>query len=966
MISQQISNSLITSVIDKAHTSDELYQIQLLQNQAPNLKIINTFEQELLHCKSFWFTSAFLTMSGLNVLHSQLDNLQRKGIRGKVLLSQYLNFTDPAALERLATFDNLEIRIDTASDLHAKAYFFEYEDHTSMILGSSNLTANALTRNQELNLFVRALPGSKIIHDLIDKKESLFNHATVLNADYLAQYSEIYKKTRTIQKQVLDLSRNQSSKSLKIYPNKMQTAALDNLNALRKNNIRKALLISATGTGKTYLSAFDAYNFKSKNFLFIVHRENILNTAKNDYAKVFGSDFNATIFSGSNKDISGKNYIFATIQTLSRTSNLEQLSPEQFDYIVIDEVHRAAADTYLKVINYFKPKFLLGMTATPERTDSLDIFKLFDHNIAYEIRLKEAMAADMVCPFHYFGVAELSINGEVVDDKTDFKYLTSDDRIQQIKSKSDYFSTDSGELRALVFCSRVDEAIELASKMSKLGIRSISLTGADSEETRSKAIESINTDEPDRIKMIFTVDILNEGIDIPRINQIIMIRATASAIIFIQQLGRGLRKHDSKEFLTVIDFIGNYEKNFLIPMALFADSSYNKDKLRRLVSEGGSILPGSSSIHFDKVSKDRIFESINNAKFQLKKELIQDYKALKSRLGRAPMMLDFSNAQYRDPYNYVIYAKSFYSFIQDIETFEVPLTALERATLEFLSTEINNAKRPHESLVLSMLLNSNTNEIDITAYSEALKIQYQQEITAEVITSILNNLNMIFSPTDYFKKNEVIELIQVKNGKFVASQEFRNMLNISLFKQYLTDNIQYALTSFENLMLDQDQNKGFIYYAKYSRKDAFRILNWEKNQNPQNVGGYLASKDKSNCPIFVTYHKADDISESTKYEDRFLDDIHFEWMSKSKRKLSSPDVQLIMHAKANNTLLPLFIKKDNDEGVEFYFMGYLEYLEDTAHDSTIQSENGPIAVVKMQFKLDRAVDSHLYHYLMAQ
>lgn len=442
MISQQISNSLITSVIDKAHTSDELYQIQLLQNQAPNLKIINTFEQELLHCKSFWFTSAFLTMSGLNVLHSQLDNLQRKGIRGKVLLSQYLNFTDPAALERLATFDNLEIRIDTASDLHAKAYFFEYEDHTSMILGSSNLTANALTRNQELNLFVRALPGSKIIHDLIDKKESLFNHATILNADYLAQYSEIYKKTRTIQKQVLDLSRNQSSKSLKIYPNKMQTAALDNLNALRKNNIRKALLISATGTGKTYLSAFDAYNFKSKNFLFIVHRENILNTAKNDYAKVFGSDFNATIFSGSNKDISGKNYIFATIQTLSRTSNLEQLSPEQFDYIVIDEVHRAAADTYLKVINYFKPKFLLGMTATPERTDSLDIFKLFDHNIAYEIRLKEAMTADMVCPFHYFGVAELSINGEVVDDKTDFKYLTSDDRIQQIKSKSDYFSTD--------------------------------------------------------------------------------------------------------------------------------------------------------------------------------------------------------------------------------------------------------------------------------------------------------------------------------------------------------------------------------------------------------------------------------------------------------------------------------------------------------------------------------------------
>lgn len=966
MISQQISDSLITSVIDKAHASNELYQIQLLQNEAPHLKIINTFEHELHSCKSFWFTSAFLTMSGLNVLHSQLDNLQRKGIRGKVLLSQYLNFTDPAALKRLAAFDNLEIRIDTASDLHAKAYFFEYEDHTSMILGSSNLTANALTRNQELNLFVRALPNSKIIHDLISKKESLFNNATVLNADYLAKYSEIYKKTRAIQKQVLDLSRNQSSENLKIYPNKMQAAALENLKNLRKSNINKALLISATGTGKTYLSAFDAYNFKSKNFLFIVHRENILNTAKNDYAKVFGSDFNSAIFSGSNKDISGKNYIFATIQTLSRTENLEQLSPEQFDYIVIDEVHRAAADTYLKVINYFKPKFLLGMTATPERTDSLDIFKIFDHNIAYEIRLKEAMAADMVCPFHYFGVAELSINGKVIDDKTDFKYLTCDERVQQIKTKSDYFSTDSGELHALVFCSRVDEAIELAEKMNLLGIRSASLTGADSEDVRSKTIASINSDDPDRIKMIFTVDILNEGIDIPRINQIIMIRATTSAIIFIQQLGRGLRKHDSKEFLTVIDFIGNYEKNFLIPMALFADSAYNKDNLRRLVSEGGSVLPGSSSIHFDKVSKERIFESINNAKFQLKKELILDYKALKNRLGRAPMMLDFMNAQLRDPYNYVIYAKSFYSFIKEIEQFEVPLAPLAQATLEFLSTEINNAKRPHESLLLSMLLASIDNEIDILAWTEILETQYQQEINADVITSVLNNLNMIFSPTDYFKKTDVIPLIQSSDEKFVASKDLQEMLNIPLFKQYLADDIQYSLKTFENLISNQTQNKGFIYYAKYSRKDAFRILNWEKNPIPINVGGYLASKNKSNCPIFVTYHKADDISDSTKYEDHFVDDIHFGWMSKSKRKLTSPDVQLIMNAKANNTLLPLFVKKDDDEGEEFYFMGYLEYLEGTAHDSSIQSENMPVAVVKMQFKLDRAVDNHLYQYLIAQ
>lgn len=966
MISQQIRNSLITSIIDKAHTSDELYQMQLLQNDSSHLKIINTFEQELQNCKSFWFTSAFLTMSGLNVLHSLLQDLQKKGIPGKVLLSQYLNFTDPAALERLAKYNNLEVRIDTASDLHAKAYFFEYEDHTSMILGSSNLTANALTKNQELNIFVKALADSKIIHDLIRKKENLFEHATKLSPEYLIQYSEIYKQSKKYQTQITKLTASPTTQQRTITPNNMQAKALNNLAALRQNKITKALLISATGTGKTYLSAFDVYNFKSKSFLFIVHRENILNTARNDYANVFGPDFEAVIFSGTQKNITDQNYIFSTIQTLSKEKNLHTFSPTQFDYIVIDEAHRAAADTYLKVIEYFKPKFLLGMTATPERTDGLDIFKIFDHNLAYEIRLKEAMQENMVCPFHYFGIADFSVNGELIDDKTDFKYLTSEERVRQIREKSEFFSTDSGELRALVFCSRVDEAIELAKKMNTLGVRSASLTGKDSEDTRLACIQSINSDDVDRLEMIFTVDILNEGIDIPRINQIIMIRATESAIIFIQQLGRGLRKHETKEFLTVIDFIGNYDKNFLIPMALYADRSFNKDTLRRLLSQGGSILPGASSIHFDQISKEKIFESINNENFQLKKDLTQDYKTLRNRLGRAPMMADFVEANYRDPFNYVTHSKSFYSFIKDIEDFPTALDQTQQSILEFLSIEINNAKRPHESLLLQLLLESEHTAVSIEQWSTLLESKFKQKVSADVIRSVCNNLNMIFNPSTYFKNNGMIELIHCNADKFIASQAFADMIEVSLFKLYLADSTQHALNVFEKLMDHSVQKNGLVYYAKYSRKDVFRILNWEKNQNPQNVGGYIMSKDKSNCPIFVTYHKADDISESTKYEDRFLDDTHFEWMSKSKRTLNSPDVKSILQAKENNTLLPLFVKKDDDEGLEFYFLGCLEYLENTAIDAKIETESAEVSVVKMQFKLDRAVDTHLYQYLIAQ
>lgn len=959
MIFDALSKGLKTSFLDYKVDSEEIYQAQLVQNSYPVKKVIDIFESELETCESFWFTTAFFSMSGLCTLYSLLEDLERRNVPGCILVSQYLNFTQPDALNKLKQYSNIKVRIETNSNLHAKIYMFKHQDHVSVLLGSSNLTANALSKNEEMNILVRALPQSKFVQDITVKKQKLFEDAQEITKEYLEYYDGVYqsyKKNNSPQKSFLN-------KTNRLQPNMMQQEALNNLEKLRENGAEKALLISATGTGKTYLSAFDAFNMQAQTMLFIVHRENILIDAKQTFQNVFGLDFKATIFSGSNRNIEGYNYVFATIQSLSKDNNFEKFAADKFDYIIIDESHRSGAESYLKIIKYFKPKFLLGMTATPERTDGVDIFKAFDYNIAYEIRLKKAMECDLVCPFHYFGISDLEVDGILIDKKTDFRYLVSNERVKRIQQASEKFGTDSGELRALIFCSDVKECMELAAKMNANGVTSISLTGANSIVQRAEAIRSISSNDDERIKMIFTVDVFNEGIDIPKINQIIFLRETESSIIYLQQLGRGLRKTENKEYVTIIDFIGNYEKNFLIPMALFGDNSYNKDQLRKLVKNGGSLLPGASTIHFDEIAKEKIFASINNSNFQQKKELNQDYKKLKDRLGRMPMMMDFFAAGARDPFNYVVYSKSYYSFIREIEDDLPRLDIVEESLLQFFSLEINNTKRILESFLLLEIITSDEKEVSIQDFKSSLYQCYKIKLSQSDIASILNNLNMIFSPLKYFKVNGVEECVILKKDAFSATEFLKSKLGNKVFYRFIFDDVKYAIYKFnENFSIDR-YNAGFIYYSKYARKDVFRVLNWKSNQNPQNVGGYLASKDLTNCPIFVTYHKGDDISDSTKYEDKFVDAQHFQWMSKSKRKLTSPDVQIILNAKKNGTLLPLFVKKDDDEGLDFYFIGLLSYLEGSAVETSMNTESGPVSVVKIDFQIDKPVDVSLYKYL---
>lgn len=310
-------------------------------------------------------------------------------------------------------------------------------------------------------------------------------------------------------------------------------------------------------------------------------------------------------------------------------------------------------------MDHFTPKLWLGMTATPDKRDDnvegRNVYEIFNYQIAYEIRLQQAMEENLLCPFHYFGITDLSMIGDE-EAARDFNMLTSDERVRHIVNQADYYGYSGDKVKGLIFCSNIKETEELSAKFNQIinpatgkNFRTVALNGSASEQERQDAFErlAMNEDESseDRqpLDYIFSVEILNEGVDIVEVNQVIMLRPTQSPIVFIQQLGRGLRKASGKEYVVILDFIGNYNNNFMIPIALSGDRTYNKDNIRRYVMEGGRVIPGASTVHFDEISRKRIFASVDNANFSDIKLIKENYNNLKNKLGRIPALRDFDD-----------------------------------------------------------------------------------------------------------------------------------------------------------------------------------------------------------------------------------------------------------------------------------------------------------------------------------
>jgi superfamily II DNA or RNA helicase len=949
MDEQSLLSSLQAGFINQFIHSKGVYLPQILVNDKKSgIKVLSTIQSELMQCDEFWFSVAFVTNSGVASLFQTLLELEERNIKGKLLVSQYLNFTQPEALKRLSKFKNIELKIVTEGDFHSKGYLFKNNNLYDLIIGSSNLTQSALSKNKEWNLKVTATPESHIIVNAIKEFKNEFENAHLVTKHYIDDYEQIYKK---------QFARNKSVRAaldqdvLKIInPNSMQREALQTIKELRENGKDKALLISATGTGKTYLSAFDAKAFNPRKLLFVVHRENIARASLRTYKDIFGNSKQLGLFTGTEKEINA-DFVFSTVQTLSKEEHLSKFKADEFDYIVVDETHHAAANSYKSIFNYFKPKFLLGMTATPERTDELNIFKLFDYNIASEIRLHRALEEDMLCPFHYYGISDISINDHVIDENYDFNSLVSDERVKHIIEASQKYSCDSGEVRGLVFCRRKEDCLALSEKFTQRGFRAKALLSENSIQEREEAIlklESENLEE--KLDYIFTVDIFNEGIDIPKVNQVIMLRPTQSAIVFVQQLGRGLRKSENKEYLTVIDFIGNFNNNYLVPIALFGDTSYNKDKLRKLMVSGNNFIPGESTINFDKISKERIFKSIDNARVQLQRDLENDFKLLKFKIGRVPMMMDFIEHGSRDPYLYVQKFKSFFNFVQSLETSLIgALNPNEIKLLELFSSEINNAKRLEESYIVKyLILNS---KISFEELQTKIKVEYGYDVTFQTFQSCIRNINF-----EFVKKPQAI--LSANENALSFTEEFYSALNNSIFKEYLMDNLNYSIHTYKKDFDIDKFNKGFIYNLKYSRKDVCRILNWLENED-STIYGYRTKFET--CPLFVTYKKDESISESTKYNDKFLNNSEFQWISRSNRHELSSDLQPIIHH--NNVIrLLLFVQKSNDEGSDFYYIGDVIPRQDAIIEGVMDDQK-KVPIVSFTMDINHPVEEGIYNYL---
>ena len=968
-----LQTGIQTAYLDHTINSNLAYRPEFISNNYKlGKKVLVSIEEELQRCEEFFISVAFITKSGITPLLQTLKDLEQRNIPGKILTTNYLMFSEPEALEKLAGLKNIELKMFVASSetggFHTKGYIFREEEIYRIIIGSSNMTLSAITRNKEWNTKIVSTEQGELTQAVLQEFDELWkDEHSLAFEDFIDSYRQEYLNEKIIRKQKQQAVSEQvvELENYRLKPNKMQVAFVKNVMEMRAQHIDRALLLSSTGTGKSLASAFMLREMGTKRALFVVHREQIAKQTMKSYKRVFGSSRTYGLLSGNSREF-GSDFLFATMQMLSKEDILSHYSPEDFDVIILDECHHVGAESYQKIMRYFKPKFWLGMTASPD-TNQYDIYSIFDHHIAYEIRLQQALEEDLLCPFHYFGITDLEINGEVFDDNAgvkNFSNLISDARVDYVIDKANYYGFSGDRVKGLIFCSRKDEAKELSNKFNERGLRTEVLTGEDTQERRESVIARLTNDEDgeDQLDYIFTVDIFNEGVDIPEINQVIMLRPTQSPVVFIQQLGRGLRKYEGKEYVVILDFIGNYMNNFMIPIALSGDRSYNKDAMRRYIREGARVIPGSSTIHFDEISKKRIYASIDTARTNDMKLLRESYRTLKYKLGRIPTMQDFKKFGSVDVTKIFEKCGSYHNFLKKYETeYHVHLTNQEEIIIEYFSKKLIAYKRIHELEMLRMLISRGNR---LLQYQKLLQEKYHVGMNEQVERSVIRNLKNEFPKEEERRKYADCDLVEKNtDGSYSLSSKFQKALLNKNFKQMILELLNFGIEQWKEKYGQIYRDTNFTLYQKYTYEDVCRLLNWNKNLNAQNIGGYYYDSDTKTLPVFINYHKAED---AIAYEDRFVSEGHLIALSKHPRKITSSDAVHIykQSEEDKNNRIFLFVRKnkDDNEAKEFYFLGEI-FAE--GNPRQIYMEKTKDNAFEIDYRLDVPVRSDIYDYIVS-
>lgn len=948
-----IGEKLITESVQSALIDGDVYSSTsfsptlIVNDSSKGMKVFSQLESELNDIAeiggTFWFSVAFITYGGINPLLGTFDKLKRKGIKGKILTSNYLNFSEPRALDVLRKFDNLEVKV-YESNFHIKGYMFKNPSTSTFFIGSSNLTNQALSTNQEWNVKLSGYESGALLKSIDESFLQLWSDATEITDEWLFNYYNIYEreqKNRQLQRQI-DFDK-------KVFtPNTMQQEALKSLRDLRTEGKDKAILISATGSGKTIMAAFDVKEYNPKRLLFLAHREQLLNQAQESFKEILGHDIDSGILSGSRKNFD-KKYLFATMNMMAKKKIQSRFRPDAFDYIIIDEAHRSAAKCYQSILDYFNPKFLFGMTATPNRTDAKDVLSMFDYNIALRISLQMAMKQDLLCPFHYFGISEIYVDGKLLDDNADMNHLDDDERVKNIIEKMEYYGYSGDRVKGLVFCSRVDEAKKLSEKFNSRGYRTVALSGENSDESRSRAISKLEEDDDRKPQLdyIFTVDVFNEGVDIPSVNQIILLRPTQSAIIFVQQLGRGLRKFYNKEFVVVLDFIGNYEVNYNIPIALYGDRTCNKEVIRKTVTDGSRFLPGSSTIYFDDVSKQQIYKAIDKGKIGGKKDIKDAYSALKREINKVPSFNEFKRSSRVEMNKVFEEYGSYYTLVKACEKkdFSYQLDEKQLMALDYISKRVGMGKNYNTIALLNYLVN----DTDFPPINEN---------TLETCFKILShNFSTIAKSKNSIIKHNACILVDKRDEKIVGSKQLNGYLQSPDFVTAINEIIEFADDRFKTKYQNSYYKSNMKLFETYSYCEVCEMLNWDKDESAT-INGYKYDKKTNTLPVFINYDKN---GTAINYDDKFLNEDTLQAHSKKKRKtgMGNPDWEHIYLSDKYNTDIYLFVRKSKEisNAKNFFFLGKMRPIG-TAKGEKIDGED----VFKIIYKLKTPVRKDLYEY----